>query len=181
MQPPRLDPLETLCWPPACCWPAALIWLEIATLKTWTDLCGLVRPSERLRDLISLRDIVVERMRRLSTYSHLEGTTYALLESLDPYLSELSSEVALRLYDKARWVACTLDSLTYYTRQELPLLGEAVQHIKPPSEAFFQYSVARLRTSKGPLKTFKVILNISVISARRTSSSRSHRRPGIRR
>lgn len=117
---------------------------DVTTLRTWTELCGRVTPSKRLRDLISLRDIVVERMRILVTHGHLEGAACSLLESLDPYLSELSSAVALRLYDKARWVASTLDAVTYYTRQELPLLGEAVLHIKQPTEEFFQYSVAHI-------------------------------------
>lgn len=125
---------------------------DVATLKTWTDLCGRVTTSDRVRDLISLRDVVVERMRRLSTYGHLEGTTYALLESLDPYLSELSSAVALRLYDKARWVAAILDALTYYTRQELPLLGEAVLRIKQPAEASFQYSVAQIEDEQATME-----------------------------
>lgn len=117
---------------------------DVATLKTWTELCGRVTPSERVRELISLRNIVVERMRLLSTHGHLEGSAYVLLESLDSYLSGLSASVALRLYDKARWVAETLDAVTYYTHQELPLLGEAVRAIQPPAELFFQYSVAQI-------------------------------------
>lgn len=110
---------------------------DVVTLKTWSELCGHVTPSVRVRDLISLRNIVVERMRLLSTHGHLEGSKYALLESLDPYLSERSTAVALRLYEKAWWVALTLDALTYYTDQELPLLGEAVANIRPPAESFF--------------------------------------------
>lgn len=125
---------------------------DVATLKTSTELCGRVTPPQRLRDLISLRNIVVERMRRLSNYGHLEGTTYGLLESLDPFLPELSSAVALRLYDKAGWVAATLDALIYHTRQELPLLGEAVLHIKPPAEAFFRYSVAQIDDEQATMK-----------------------------
>ncbi|MGQ2911246.1 hypothetical protein [Aeromicrobium sp.] len=125
---------------------------DVATLKIWTELCGRAAPSERVRELIALRNVVVERMRLLSTHGHLEGSAYALLESLDPYLSELSTAVALRLYDKARWVAKTLDGLTYYTHQELPLLGEAVEAICPPAESFFQYSVARIEDEQATVE-----------------------------
>lgn len=117
---------------------------DVATLNTWTELCGRVTPSARVRDLIGLRNIVVERLRLLSTHAHLESSAYAFLESLDPYISELSTAVALKLYEKARWVALILDALTYYTHPDLPLLGEAVENIRPPAQAFFQYSVARI-------------------------------------
>lgn len=125
---------------------------DVATLKTWTELCDRVAPSERVRELTSLRNLVVERMRLLSTHAHLEGSAYALLESLDPYLSELSTAVAFRLYEKARWVAKTLDGLTYYTHQELPLLGEAVEAIRPPAESFFQYSVAHIEDEQATIE-----------------------------
>ena len=91
-------------------------------------------------------------MRLLSSHGHLEGSAYALLESLDPYLSELSTAVALRLYDKARWVANTLDALTYYTHQELPLLGEALEGIRPSAESFFQYSVAQIEDEQATIE-----------------------------
>jgi len=114
---------------------------DVSTLRTWRELCGQAQASERLRDLISLRNIVFERVQVLSTHGHLEGATYALLEPAGVYLSELSSVVALKLYEKARWVAQTLDALTYYTGEQLPLLGEAVGDITPAAEGFFQYSV----------------------------------------
>lgn len=117
---------------------------DVTTLKTWLDLCGRITPSEQICHLISLREIIVERMRMLITPGHLQGSAYTLLNSLDSYLSELSTAVALRLYEKARWVALTLDAVTYYTHEALPLLGEAVRNIRPPAENFFQYSVAQI-------------------------------------
>ena len=117
---------------------------DVATLETWKALCAQVKPSERVRDLISLRSLIVERLRLLATMGQLEGSAYATLEAADPYLSELSSTAALDLYEKARWVASALDAWTYYTNQELPLLGEAVEDLRSPGERFFQYSVVQI-------------------------------------
>lgn len=125
---------------------------DVSTLRTWHELCGQVKGPERLRDLISLRNTVVERVRMLCTHGHLEGATYTLLEPAGVYLSELSSVVALRLYEKARWVALTLDGLTYYTGDVLPLLGEAVGDITPAAEGFFQYSVTLIEDEQAAIE-----------------------------
>ncbi|MBU2075269.1 MAG: hypothetical protein KJ938_12620 [Actinobacteria bacterium] len=125
---------------------------DVATLETWTGLCGRVTPSKRVHDLTMLRTLVLERLQLLSTYGHLEGSTHALLDALNPHLSDLSTSVSLRLYEKARWVASALDIMTYYTNQELPLLGEAVQNIKTETELFFQYSVARIEDEQATIE-----------------------------
>ncbi len=59
-------------------------------------------------------------------------------------MHELSIGVVLQMYGKAAWTASVLNAVTYYTRQELPLLGEAVQELKGSGEGFFQYSVAKI-------------------------------------
>ena len=46
----------------------------------------------------------------------------------------------------------TLDAVTYYTRQELPLLGEAVQDLRTSPESFFQYSVAQIEDEQATLE-----------------------------
>lgn len=125
---------------------------DVATLETWTQLCAHVTPSERVKHVLSIREAVVSGLRTLCTSGDLEASTSAILESVDPFLSELSSEVALRLYRKASWVASSLDALTYYTHEHLPLLGEAVRDLQPSAEDFFQYSVALIEDEQATLE-----------------------------
>jgi hypothetical protein len=117
---------------------------DVATLRAWRRLCEQVSVSERVQHLLAIRGAVIGGIRTLCTNGDLEASAYSILESIDPYLSDLSTSVALRLYQKASWVASTLDALTYYTHQDLPLLGEAVEDLRPTAEAFLQYSVAQI-------------------------------------
>lgn len=117
---------------------------DIATLDTWKHLCARVKPSERVKHLLSMREAIVGGIRTLCTNGDFEASAYTILDSVDPFLSELSTEVALHLYQKASWVATLLDALTYYTQQDLPLLGEAVRDIQSAPEAFLQYTVAQI-------------------------------------
>lgn len=126
--------------------------VDVTTLDTWTELCADVTPSSRVHHVLSMRQIVIERIRVLCTHGQLEGSAYAILESADPYLSELSTAVALRLYEKARWVSLTLDALTYYTHRDLPLLGEAVEDIRPPAESCFQRSIAQIEDERATIE-----------------------------
>jgi hypothetical protein len=116
----------------------------VATLDTWTQLCAQVTVSERVQYVLSIRTAVISAIRTLCTDGDLEASAFAILDSVDPPLSAPSIGVALHLYQKASWVASTLDVVRYYTHHDLPLLGEAVQDIRPPAEAFFQYSVAHI-------------------------------------
>jgi hypothetical protein len=117
---------------------------DIATLDTWNELCLRVTPSERVTHLLSMREAIVDGIRTLCTNGDFEASAGTILESVDLHFSALSTEVALRLYQKASWVAATLDALTYYTDKELPLLGEAVQEIQSAPDAFLQYTLAEI-------------------------------------
>ena len=117
---------------------------DVSTLATWTQLCAHVTRSERVHHVLSMRTAVISAIRTLCTSGDLESSAYSILDPVDPFLSELSTGVALRLYQKASWVASTLDAVTYYTNHEVPLLGEAVRDIQPSAEEFFQYSVAQI-------------------------------------
>jgi hypothetical protein len=125
---------------------------DAATLDTWIQLCGLVSVSERVHHVLSMRTAVISAIRTLCTHGELEVSAHAILDPVDPFLSELSTGAALRLHQKASWVASTLDALTYYTHQELPLLGEAVQEIQTSAEEFFQYSVAQIEDEQATLE-----------------------------
>lgn len=116
--------------------------VDVGTLNTWAHFCTQVTTSARVKYINSMRSARMDAIRTLCSQGDLEASAYALLEPADPYLSDSSIGVALCLYEKASWVAYLLDSLTYYTRQDLPLLGEAVQEIETSADSFFQYSIA---------------------------------------
>ncbi|MFA1552030.1 hypothetical protein [Actinomadura chokoriensis] len=123
------------------------LWNEraaVATLKSWGQLCADATLSDRVHHLLSIRVAVIHAVRTLCTNGDLEASAFAILDPVDLFLSERSIAVALHLYQKASWVASTLDAVTYYTHQGLPLLGEAVQDIVAAPESFFQYSVAQI-------------------------------------
>ncbi|GAA3707615.1 hypothetical protein GCM10022204_26940 [Microlunatus aurantiacus] len=125
---------------------------DVTTLDTWTTLCGQVTTSERVRDLLSIREAVICAMRTISTDRDLEASAFAILEPIDARMYAPSIGVALHLYRKASWVASTLDVLTYYTSQELPLLGEAVRDLRLADEAFFQYLIAQIEDEQVTLE-----------------------------
>jgi hypothetical protein len=83
------------------------------------------------------------------------------------------------LLEKATWVAMMLDAVTYYTRQELPLLCEAVQDLRTPPESFFQYSVAQIEDEQATLEELETYFGSLAqpdddwYCARRATSSRA--------
>jgi hypothetical protein len=113
-----------------------------STLDIWRGLCSRASAEPEVEESLAMRGALIEAMRRQCREGGLEASTYEILESINPYVSSLSAHVALRLYEKARRVASILDTVTYYTADEFPLLGEAVLDLKPPAAKFFQYSVA---------------------------------------
>jgi hypothetical protein len=125
---------------------------DVATLDAWKHMCASAAPSERVRHVLSLRDAVMTAVRAECTRANLEASGFAILDPIDSYISEQSTAVALKLLEKASWVAMTLDAVTYYTRQELPLLGEAVQDLRTSPEWFFQYSVAQIEDEQATLE-----------------------------
>lgn len=75
----------------------------------------------------------------------LEATAHDVIEDLARRTDEPSVGVVLSLFRKVRWVSTILDVATYYTRQELPLLGEVVSRTFIHSSAdFFNYQIARI-------------------------------------
>lgn len=120
---------------------------NVGTLDTWNDMSGRVAVPKRIRDLLLLREGVIEAMRTLCTRNNFEVSGFGILNSIDlPRLAEPSIAVALRLYSSASWVGSVLDAVTYYTgRDDLPLLGEAVYEISGSAEDFFKYSVAQIQ------------------------------------
>lgn len=123
------------------------LWNEqtpVATLQTWKDLCAKAEPSEQVRKTMRLRQDIVEALRELCTQGDLEAATWAFVDSYDSPLYPGSTAVALRLFEHAGWVAETLNLTTYYTHEDLPILGEAVTRLLVSSDEFFQYSVAQI-------------------------------------
>ena len=116
----------------------------VSTLETWSNLCSGVTVSEHVKEMLAIRMASVNAIRDLCTAGEVEASTYSLIDHVDQPLFEPSIGVSLKLYRTASWVASILNLVTYYTSQELPLLGEAVQDLYPPADRFFQYTIAQV-------------------------------------
>lgn len=115
----------------------------VRTLEVWSDLCARTTLPPEVRDLLALRDGAVEAIADLTIDAGLETAAEPYINELVP-LSDPSIGVALALYQKASWVATTLDFVTYYTSRELPIVGEALNAVRHSNEDFFKYEVARI-------------------------------------
>jgi hypothetical protein len=115
----------------------------VRTVEGWSVLCARTSLPQEVRDLLLLRDGAVEAIADLTIDAGLETAA-------EPYINEMvplfgpSIGVALALYQKASWVAMTLDLVTYYTSKELPIVGEALNSMRHSNEDFFKYEVARI-------------------------------------
>lgn len=116
----------------------------VTTLQTWKELCRKAELSEHGLKILVLRQGAVEALRELCTQGDLEATGWAVIEAYDSPLYSRSAAVALRLFQKAHWIAATLDKVSYYTHEHLPILGEAMQELRASPDDFFQYSIAQI-------------------------------------
>lgn len=114
----------------------------VGTHQTWSALASRSTVSGHVKEMLAIRSATVAAIREVCTEGDIESAAYSLLDSIDDRLNEASIGVALEMYRKASWAAAYLNFLTYYTRRDLPILGEAVQDLGPSADEFFQYAVA---------------------------------------
>lgn len=117
---------------------------DLPTWETWADFCSRGSVSDNVRWSISMHDASGDALRDIATEHLLESVAGPLLEDFSIPISEKSAAVGLAMYRRARWVASILNSLSYYTHLELPILGEALTAFTSTSDDFFAYEVARL-------------------------------------
>ncbi|SDI87117.1 hypothetical protein SAMN04488693_1295 [Arthrobacter subterraneus] len=118
---------------------------EVNTYNEWSALAARVSLPEEVRRLISLKEASAYAMGAELSEVGLESTAASVMEDLTTPTYEPSVGVVLSLHRQARWVATSLDIATYYTTQDLPLLGEVVSSTFIHTSAdFFNYHIARL-------------------------------------
>lgn len=117
------------------------------TLPTWDkwaefSLKGTV--SDVVRRCIDMHHASGYALREVATSHCLESVASGHLEKFDYSISEGSAAVGLGMYRRARWAASVLDAVSYYTHQELPLLGEALVELRQTTDNFFAFEIAQL-------------------------------------
>lgn len=117
---------------------------EVAMYRTWMSLCERSEVPEGIHRLVSIQSAVAEAVSAELSHAGLESSAAAVVEDLERRVSQPSVGVALSLFRKARWVSSVIDETTYYTHEDLPLLGEAVRVLRCSSVDFYAYDIARL-------------------------------------
>ena len=116
----------------------------VSTFDTWSSLSNRCSVSKRLMDLVSMREAVNEAMKAIWVHADFEASGFSTRGEIDDHFSEKSIALAMEMYNKASWVASSLDAVTYYTGKGLPILNEAMVAIQQPQVDFFQFSIARI-------------------------------------
>ncbi|MEV5745676.1 hypothetical protein AB0L30_36930 [Microbispora rosea] len=118
---------------------------EVNTYNEWSALAVRSSVSDEVRELISIKRAMAEAIGSELVDRGLETTGEMVMEDLALPTYEPSVGVVLSLFRKVRWASTMLDTATYYTRQELPILGEVVAPTFCHSSAdFFNYQIARI-------------------------------------
>lgn len=118
---------------------------EVITYKEWSALAARASVSEDVRRLISIKERAADAIQSELVDNGLLWTSQRVIQDLALDLYKPSVGVVMSLFRKVRWVSASLDAATYYTRQELPLLGEVVSRIFIHTSAdFFNYHIARI-------------------------------------
>jgi hypothetical protein len=118
--------------------------VEVNMYRTWVSLCGRSELPDGIEGLVSTQAAVAEAVAAELSHAGLESSGSAVVEDLGRRVSLSSVGVALSLFRKARWVSSIIDETTYYTHQDLPILGEAVGVLRSSSRNFYAYEIARL-------------------------------------
>lgn len=117
---------------------------EVNTYNDWSALAARASVSEEVRRLISLKDAMARAIGSELADDGLESSARMMMEDLERPMYVPSVGVVLSLFRKVRWVSTTLDVATYYTREDLPILGEVVSPTFVHTSAdFFNYNIAR--------------------------------------
>ncbi|AIY03005.1 hypothetical protein ART_3406 [Arthrobacter sp. PAMC 25486] len=117
---------------------------EVNTYNEWSALAARVSVSEEVRRLISLKDAMAHAIGSELTDDGLESSARKMMEDLERPMYVPSVGVVLSLFRKVRWVSTTLGVATYYTHEDLPILGEIVSPAFLHTSAdFFNYNIAR--------------------------------------
>lgn len=119
--------------------------VEVKTYNDWSALAARASVSEEVSRLISTKDAIARVFESEMIDAGLEATMQSMMDELSLGTYKPSVGVVLSLFRTVRWVVSILDVATYYTREDLPILGEVVD---PPfvhsSTSFFMYEITRI-------------------------------------
>lgn len=118
---------------------------EVNTYREWSVLAERASVSESVRRLVSTKERMANAIESELLTAGLPASAQRVIQDLALPTYDPSVGVVLSLFRKARWVSATLDVATFYTRQDLPLLGEVFSRFfHHSSENFFKYHIARI-------------------------------------
>lgn len=118
---------------------------EVNTYKDWSELAARASVSREVNRLISLKEAMAHALESELLEAGLEATADSVIEDLSVPTYEPSVGVVLALFEQVRWVSSILDVATYYTKEEIPILGEVISPtFIHTSENFFNFSIARI-------------------------------------
>ncbi len=112
----------------------------------WVRFCnegqGLI--SDSIQDSISLNYASFKALGSIATAHDLESVASPILDTATLPLSEEAAPVIVALYSRARWVAEYLNKVSYYTHEDLPILGEALVELRQTDDNFYAFEIAQL-------------------------------------
>lgn len=116
----------------------------LPTWEIWADFCSRGEVSDDVRRYIDLHYATGYVLREVAESHDLESVASGHLEEFHHPFSERSVAVALAMYRRARWAASILDAISYYTHQDIPILGEALVELRQTTSNFFAFEIAKL-------------------------------------
>lgn len=115
---------------------------EVLTWDMWVQFCSRGVVSEDVEQSISIRYAVGHALRDVCIANDLESAADPFLETATRPLHAAAVAVGLAMYRRARWPAGIVASVTYYTSEDLPILGEVVNVLTQTTDNFFAYEIA---------------------------------------
>lgn len=116
---------------------------EVNTYKEWSALAQRASVPESVSRLVSTKERMAYAIESELFDAGLPATSQRVIQDLALPTYEPSVGVVLSLFRKARWVSTNLDVATFYTGQDLPILGEVFsRYFLHTSTNFFEYHIA---------------------------------------
>lgn len=118
--------------------------IEVKTYAQWTELAGKSVITPEVQRLVSLQEAMSDVVESVMIIEELESVHASILPEDVTRMYEPSIGAALTLFRLVRWASAVLDAITYYTADDLPLLGDLLSPtFNHTSANFFNYNIAR--------------------------------------
>lgn len=122
---------------------------QVNAYNEWSALAAKALVTTDVRELMSLKGAIEYAVRSELIDDRLESTADGILRDFALPTYDASVGVVLSLFRKARWVSAILSFATYYTSENLPILGEVVSESFLVSTAdFFADQIVRTKDAQ---------------------------------